>query len=380
MAPRASSVFARNEALFLATALLTFSYHHVWFSQNARGYTALLFATVLATDLFLRALERGTAGRWLAYAAAIALGMGVHLTMAFVALGHGLIVLGLVARADTRAGGWRGLFALVAAGLLTLAVYAPALPQMLEFYLQPSAGATTADVAWKSPLWLVNEAIRSLGIPLWAGWIAVVAGSVPLVAATVDLWKRSAVAAYAFTLPPLLLLVVLLALERNLWPRFFFNAFGFLALLAFHGLVLCMARVKLSRRAAEGVLVALVVASALTVPRNYQPRQDYTGAADWVRAQARDGDAIVALDLAADAYGRYYAPEFGLADTLDQLRAASSPAGHTYVVYTFGAYIEAREPDLWHVLETEYEEVNAFLGSLGGGAIVVRRTLSEGGK
>ena len=50
----------RREAL-LALAFLVFSYHHVWFSQNARGYTGLLMATVLSTELLLRALWRG---RW----------------------------------------------------------------------------------------------------------------------------------------------------------------------------------------------------------------------------------------------------------------------------------------------------------------------------
>ena len=50
------SVATTHEAL-LSAALLTFSYHHVWFSQNARGYTALLFWTLLCTLLYYRGLE-----------------------------------------------------------------------------------------------------------------------------------------------------------------------------------------------------------------------------------------------------------------------------------------------------------------------------------
>ena len=50
----------RKEAL-LAAALLTFSYHHVWFSQNARGYTGLLFWTLIASWLFVYVFsESGT--------------------------------------------------------------------------------------------------------------------------------------------------------------------------------------------------------------------------------------------------------------------------------------------------------------------------------
>src|SRR6188768_3984008 len=41
-----TALTSRIEAL-AAAALLTVSYHDVWFSQNARGYTGLLFWTML---------------------------------------------------------------------------------------------------------------------------------------------------------------------------------------------------------------------------------------------------------------------------------------------------------------------------------------------
>ena len=54
-------LFARRvttvrEAL-VAAALMTVSYHHIWFSQNARGYSALLFWTLVSSWLFARALR-----------------------------------------------------------------------------------------------------------------------------------------------------------------------------------------------------------------------------------------------------------------------------------------------------------------------------------
>ena len=48
----------RREAL-LAAGLVALSYHHVWFSQNARGYTGLMFFTLLSSWLLLRG-SRGT--------------------------------------------------------------------------------------------------------------------------------------------------------------------------------------------------------------------------------------------------------------------------------------------------------------------------------
>ena len=61
---------------------------HVWYSQSARGYTMLLFATLLCTWLLLRGMRQGGWAWWLAYAVAGALGVYTHLTMVFVVLGH----------------------------------------------------------------------------------------------------------------------------------------------------------------------------------------------------------------------------------------------------------------------------------------------------
>ncbi len=69
-----------REAL-LACALMTVSYHHIWFSQNARGYMGLLCFTLLATWLWLEALSRNKWRWWLGYAVAVALGAWMHMTI-----------------------------------------------------------------------------------------------------------------------------------------------------------------------------------------------------------------------------------------------------------------------------------------------------------
>ena len=70
-------VGSETEAL-LSAALLTFSYHHVWFSQNARGYTGLLFWAILSSWYFLRGLREGRSRLWVLYAGAAALGIYTH--------------------------------------------------------------------------------------------------------------------------------------------------------------------------------------------------------------------------------------------------------------------------------------------------------------
>ena len=53
---------------FLSSILLTFSYHHIWFSQNARGYIVLLFFTLITSWLFVRGLNKDRPRLWLVYA------------------------------------------------------------------------------------------------------------------------------------------------------------------------------------------------------------------------------------------------------------------------------------------------------------------------
>lgn len=377
-------LFERRAALFGA-AFVAFTYHAVSFSQNGRGYTGILLATTLGSELFLRGLARPRAATWLAYAGTIALGMALHLTLGFVALAHGLVWLALALRSPDKR--WQTLLpplgGLALAGTLTLLCYAPALPQVVAFYQLPAAGVTTAAVAWKSPLWLVAEALRGLGLGVALGSLGLAFAALPFCISGLALLRRTPAAAFLFVLPGALLLGTLIALERNLWPRFFLNAYGFAALLGADGMLRLGAALaprlpaRLAPLAAPGLALLLVCAGAAAppLPRLWTlPKQDLTGARDYVRAHAAPGDAIVGVDLAGEDYAAYYAPEFALALSLPELEGHAAREGRTWVLYTLGEYIAARDPALWRALERDFAEVAAFPGTLGGGTIVVRRS------
>jgi 4-amino-4-deoxy-L-arabinose transferase-like glycosyltransferase len=375
------SLFGERVAWYGA-AFVALAYHIVWFSQNARGYTGILFATTLGTALFLEGCAKPRARTWLAYAATIALGMAMHLTMGFVALAQGLVWIVLVARSRDRrlATVLPPLGGLALAATLTLLCYALVLPQVVAFYQLPAAGVTTADVEWKSPLWLVAETIRGFGVPVALGSVALAVGALPFAWSGVQLLRRAAAAAFAFVLPAALLLAMLIALERNLWPRFFLNALGFAALLGADGMLrmgaALAARLPGARLAPAVLAGALVLAAALAppLPRLWtQPKQDLSGARDFVLANAAPGDAIVGLDLTGEDYRALYAPEFALAFTQPELEARAARGGRTWVIYSFGGYIAARDPAFWRTIES-FDEVAAFPGTLGGGTIVVRRS------
>ncbi len=99
-------------------------------STDARGYSLMILLATLATGLGLDAFRRGGAGRWMAYAAVVALGVWNHLAAIGVPLGHGLLLL-VALRGPHRRDALTGLVALATAAAWTAVLWSPALPDFL---------------------------------------------------------------------------------------------------------------------------------------------------------------------------------------------------------------------------------------------------------
>jgi mannosyltransferase len=378
-----------REAL-LACALMTVSYHHVWFSQNARGYMGLLFFSTLATWLWLEALSRRAWSWHLAYAVTVALGMWTHMTLVFVPAVHALLyAVQLVTQAwtDDRPGALRraladavrpvGAWAL--AGSLTLQLYALSLPEFLHAGLHE----VSLETEWTNPLWVIAESLRSLRVGF--GPLAVVfCGAFVVAAGWLSLARRSWMAAATLILPPLLGGATMLALGHNLWPRFFFFAMGFAILIAVHGAMtvarLVLAPLPLRNRAAfataagTGAVLLMIAASAYSLQRAYAlPKQDFTGARDYVEGALQHGDAVVAVGLAGVAYRRYFAPRWNAVDSADELKGVLRSHPRVWLVYTLPVELRAYHPEVWEVVDREFEVVKVFPGTLGDGQVTVCR-------
>src|SRR5262249_8230762 len=141
-------VTGRREAL-LAAALMAVSYHHVWFSQNARGYTGLLLFTLLSSWFLLQGLRQGHAILWLGYGVTAAAGMWVHLTMSFVIAGQLFVALGWAQSPATQRR--RVLAGFIWAGLLTVLLYLPVLPQLFSGVLGNGHSEASRVAEWKAP-------------------------------------------------------------------------------------------------------------------------------------------------------------------------------------------------------------------------------------
>ncbi len=369
-------ITTRWEAI-MATALLAVSYHHVWFSQNARGYTGLLLWTLLGSGLFLTLLRGSGRPRWgpvVGYGLVMSLAVLTHATAAIVVAAHVVIWLALVWRAPRplSSEGWMAGAGPLLAGTFSLQLYAIVLPQIFQTLTRPTLEGVAIE--WKSPVWFLAETARGLGRALPGGWLTLAAG---LVVGAAGLWsytRQSKTATAVMVLPAILTAIMLLATRHNLWPRFFFFAAGFAALMAIRGVFVLSTTILKGRHMATAIALAtfLIIASASTLPRAYGPKQDFIGAREYIRQARTREDAIVALDLAEFPFREYLTEDYRSVATRAELEEIEGKHAKTWVLYTFPSRVAALHPDIWLRLQEAYATAAEFPGTVGGGTVVVK--------
>jgi len=371
-------VTSRREA-FLATALLTVSYHHVWFSQNARGYTGLLLGTLVGTAAFLKLVSTAQP-TWKAifwYGLIMALAIYVHLTAVLVVAAHAVIWVVLAwrnRREATRTAVLPTLWALALAGSLSLALYALVLPQLAVTLL--GSGGPSHATQWQNPVWLLTESLRGLSRGLPGGPIVLVMGSVVAVGGWVSFWRRSPTVAVLMVLPAILTAAAAVGLSHNLWPRLFFFSAGFGVLITIRGMFAISDALVPARASAiaTGLASAIILLSAFTVPRAWAPKQDFAGAAELVEASMGSDDAVVTIDLTNYPYREFLNRSWDSVASIEALRTIERSHARTWVLYTFPVRLSAVQPDIWAHLQTSYDTAAVFPGTVGGGTVVIMVT------
>ena len=371
-----AAITSRLEAA-LAAALLATSYHHVWFSQNARGYTALLFWTLLSTHLFVK-LARDP-GRRLAvvYGIVIALGLYTHMTIAFVPVGHAITWTCLVwtrrpaaERAQhVRVGLLAGVVAVVVAG----ALYLPAARQVYQvFSTIPEPAAAKAGAAHA-----LSDAVSGLRVGL--GALGALGGICLAVMGVAAYARQDRVAAGLLLLPALLAVGLLLVTNSPMRPRFFFTYVGFVILIVVRGAteagrLLGRTSPAPARHATEAtvsvcLVAAMVIVSVNSLRYNYAfPKQDFEGARQFIEANRRDSDVVATGGLASYPYSNYYKLPWKALDKADDLESIRAKATRIWLVYAFPEYID---PALLASIERDCAPRRVLHGTLGGGDLTV---------
>ena len=385
----ARSALPRLASLGVAL-LLAVSYHHAFFSQNARGYSAYLFLSLLTSGLLLRGLQTDRPTTWWLYVVGMVVNFAATLLALLVFAAHvmvgALLVLKLrLAGRPAAALGRRLLSVAAITGLLGVHLYATVLPQAYVFiraeYVKKAVGFDFFSLDH------VAEWVR--GVSAGFGILGIF-GMLPFLAVALlgflDLARRHASLALMLVLPEALTAGGLLLGGLQFTPRFFLLGLP-LAILS----VLCAvdrlaqwvsrsSGIAAPKLAAVAVGALCAVSSVALVPYYTHPKQDFRGAIRYVEQRRAPGDIILPLYLADWGYW-FYGPRFGLVRDRDYFPVRADAAldevlGHhpnakTWVVMTLPRTLRLEEPELFTRIQHGWVPVGRFPGTVGDGEVSV---------
>ncbi len=382
-----------RQASLAAALLLAVSYHHIFFSQNARGYTPYLLFSLLSSGLFIRGLQDDRPRIWGLYVVTIFFAVASLLNGVYVLAAH--MVVGAVALLVVKRGRSspmdlsRRLIAVFSAtGILCFQLYATALPEVYvlarSVYSDPASGFSLLSGD------LLREVVRGVSAGFGSGVLLAALPFLGVAAAGfVILSRRQWALALALTLPEILTAVTLVAARLTLSPRFFLLALPLVILSAVHGvfgLGDLIARTFRKRHvSSSSVAVALVivlsVVSLVSLKRYYSiPKQPYRASIQYLEAERKPGEIVIVIHLAEVGY-RYYGRRFALREGTDYFFVrsvaafdevlSSRHASRSFLVTTFPRALHILHPDLEARIANGWTPARVFRASVGDGNITI---------
>jgi uncharacterized membrane protein len=378
-----SRIASLGAALLLAT-----SYHHIFFSQNARGYTAYLFFALLSTGAFLRALRRDELQYWILYIVAAALGMASLLLMAFVLVSHAILAVALLW--TTKRHGVAigpavrrlvGVFLIV--GFLAFQIYAAAIPEAYVTLTTVYSHASTGFSLFSSDF--IHEMVRGISAGFGSPVIALVflvAGAIGFAALAVRSWPL----AIALVLPEVVTLATLISRGLTISPRFFLLAVPLAMLSAVAGIALVIdwifARRTFAPAASRVVwaisLLLVTAASVKSLPYYYRtPKQPYRAAIAYTEAHGNGGPVMV-IAYASTGF-HYYLSREAVADSTRyvyvrsraQFDSLAISSDNTQLVTTFERALRIEVPTFDKDLSAAWRPDTTFRATVGDGEITI---------
>lgn len=391
----ARMVLSRAQGL-AAALLLAVSYHHIFFSQNGRGYTAYIFFSLLATGLFVKALGDDRPRTWALYVVAAVLSMASLLIAAFVIASHVVVSLGALFvrwRSGREIGRSCRTFAVVfgLVAFLVFQLYALIIPQayvyMRSVYTQ--AGSGYALVSREFLAELTRGVLVAFGTR--AGWAIVPVGVVSLGLGTwafFGLARRHWALVASLTLPSMLTGLVVLAGGLTVSPRFFLLVLPLVMLVVVETIAIVLRAVWNPPSWVPSAAAAILSVLLLVPLANYYrtPKQPYMDSAMYVRNERRPGDLVIVVHLAEVGF-RYYGPRFGLEEGRRCAYLRSKEAfdaalrqhmgGRVLLVTTFPRALRLEFPDLAQAIDRDFVVDRVFRGTIGDGDISVWKLKEE---
>jgi mannosyltransferase len=372
-----------HEAL-LAALLLTMSYHHVFFSQDARGYTMQIFFTALSTAALLRASARNTRSDWINYAVTSILNLYTHIFSIFVCAGLSVSFLGRYVYQRYRTGpsslGLSGfLWASALLASVTLLLYSPMLPGML---FAATVTARRPDYGGRISGELWGELLQGLQ----AGYGVIMLAGLAIVGLTgfLSMLRRNPFGTAALVLPVVLAMASVGLMNLGVHPRFF--SFGLptaliIAIRGIENLAESLARVlrirevsKVSRWGSTIAALGIAIVSLVQLGAYYRvPKQDFSGALVFAERSRRPDEMLVSVGLAAEAYKEYYAPNMRAARTVQELETLRKEGHRVWLLYTLPFELRHHNPEMLVYIQQNFESVRRFPGTIGNGTLYLCR-------
>ncbi len=382
-------------ASLCAALLLAVSYHHIFFSQNSRGYSSYLLFSLLATGCLVRGLDRDRPRDWLGYVASMLFNLASLLHAGFVLAGH--VVIGAAAILKRKHSGETS-FPLIrrlatvfgVIGLLGLQLYLPVSLQAYsvldQVYRKPSAGMPITSHAF------ATDFAKGLTEGLGSGLLI---AAVPAVAiagfGAIVLFRKKWTLAGAFVVPLGLLAVLVAFFSLAASPRFFLLGLPLAILAVVLGVSSLATRICNGRnRSPSSAMAAALTASALTLmaiasaaslPTYYQtPKQSYRAALEYIRTENHPSDLIVLIQNAEQGF-RFYGEQQGLRDgrdfvairTLSDFNEVRARGRTLVIVTTLERGLRLEEPELLAQIEQGWRPVKVLPATIHEGEIRIWR-------
>jgi mannosyltransferase len=393
-----------RRASLVAALLLAVSYHHIFFSQNARSYTAYLLFSLLSSRLLAQALQEDRARDWALYVLAMLLNFAALLNSGFVFAAH--ILVGLMALIIVKRRGsspiplFRRLsmvFGLLAS--LGFQLYALILPQAYVIsrvvYTDRSIGFSPFSVEFLKELTrgLSAGVGARLGLGLSIGLILV---ALPFLAVVADgfliVFRRQWALAAALVLPLVLTAVFLLVNRFIFFPRFFLLGLPLVILSLTQGLFsladlvadrLRKGRKTFAPRLATALGMAVCVGFLAPLRHYYSvPKQSYRASIKYLEELRKPDGVVIAVYLSEAGY-QYYGPRAGLEEgancyfvrTLAALETtlAKNRGRRVFLVTTFPRQLRIAAPDLDARISQGWDIDRSFPATIGDGEIFIWR-------
>ncbi len=382
-----------RRASVAAALIVATSFHLVFFSQNARGYSGFLFFSLGATVCFVRAFQHDRLRDWIGYALSMVLSVAFLLGPSIAVLAaHMFIGIASVVAVARRGQPVlplmrRSAAVLALTCLLMLQLYSLIFPQSLcvleSTYSQPSTGFSLFSPAF------FLETLRGLS----AGYgglllIGILPALFVFAAGLMSLGRKNWLWLIALILPQILLAGFMGALQLAVSPRFFILALPAAIFVASQGLeivcaVVCtfLNRPNLARLAFTGAVALVLIGTAPSLARYYAiPKQDFRSGVQYMKNIRAPGQILVPIYTARGGFA-YYAEKAGLRPQLDYQEAkdpqdfqavlATHAPAQILIMTTFSRALHMDHPQMEQQIANDWQIAKVFPGTIGDGAVTI---------